>query len=126
MTGRWKVYDAHRTYQAACKEINAAGALMAHYGPGATIKDDHSIIVWKEGREHDGEQCATHSFDDLIHVVNQRCRARDLKAQQKRAAADAAWQAEQTARRRASQVGGAFWSSVGSAARAAARDEEEA
>ena len=95
MTGRWKVYDADRTYQAACKEINAAGALMAHYGPGATIKDDHGIIVWKEGR--DGQQCVTHSFDDLIHVANQRCRARDLKWLQKRAAADAAWQAQRDA-----------------------------
>jgi hypothetical protein len=71
---QWKVYDSENKYQAACKEIKAAGELVLFYGPGATIRVGRTKreIVWRTGREHDGELGRTHSYADLIDVVNQR------------------------------------------------------
>lgn len=58
---RFKVYDAHGRYQAACKEVEGAAALMGFYGSGATIRVGHakSGIFWTEGE--DGE--ASESYD---------------------------------------------------------------
>lgn len=64
-TPRWKVYDAHDDYQAACKDVAAAATLMALYGDGATIRAGHRIVVWAEGAE---DQPAAESYD---HVANQ-------------------------------------------------------
>lgn len=36
-----KVYDRWNTYQASCKEIEAAAALVAFYGEYSTIRDGH-------------------------------------------------------------------------------------
>ncbi len=46
---RWKVYATG--YKAACKEIEAAAALAAFYGPGTQIRDGHSPhrVIWVEG-----------------------------------------------------------------------------
>jgi hypothetical protein len=65
----WKVYDASKTYQAACKEPEAAAALAALYGPGATIKHGHSLIVWREGSE---EIEAGESFDRCADILRTR------------------------------------------------------
>jgi len=48
---QWKVFDAAGKYQAACKEPEAAAALMGFYGRGATIRWGHSKrdIAWTEG-----------------------------------------------------------------------------
>ena len=45
----WKVYDSQGAYQAACKEPEAAAAVAALYGHGATIRHGHKNIVWTEG-----------------------------------------------------------------------------
>jgi hypothetical protein len=63
---RWKIYDSEGTYQGATKEIEAAAALVAFYGPGATIKSNHRIVVWTEGV--DG--CAADSYDAVAEKAS--------------------------------------------------------
>jgi hypothetical protein len=67
----WKVYDADGRYQAACKEVEAAAAMIGFYGDGATIRFDHakSAIVWTEGRE---VQPAHQSYDFVAELADQR------------------------------------------------------
>ncbi len=64
----WKVYDAQGEYQAACKEITAAGSLMAFYGLRATIRDGHKVICWTEG----ADGYAAESYDVVAAVASQR------------------------------------------------------
>jgi hypothetical protein len=47
----WKVYDAEKNYQAACKEPTTAAAVVSLLGIGATIRYGHNQVVWKEGDE---------------------------------------------------------------------------
>jgi hypothetical protein len=65
----WKVYDCDKTYQAACKEPEAAAALAGFYGPGATIKHGHDVIVWREGSEGFP---AGESYDRCAEVMQAR------------------------------------------------------
>lgn len=67
----WKVYDANGKYQAACKEVEAAAALIGFYGDGASIRLDHakSATVWLEGKE---AQPAAESYDFVAQVVETR------------------------------------------------------
>lgn len=46
---KWKVYDADGRYQAAMKEPEAALVIVEFYGDGATVRYDHSVIVWRQG-----------------------------------------------------------------------------
>jgi hypothetical protein len=69
----FKVYDVTGTYQAACKEPEAAAALMAFYGglgPGATIRYQHGRVLWTEGV--DGH--AAESYDTVAATVYTRLR----------------------------------------------------
>lgn len=76
---KWKIFDAHGKYQAACKEIEAAAALIGFYGDGATIRFDHSkkSTVWTEGRE---TQEAFESYDHVAEVAYARERDIHRKA----------------------------------------------
>ena len=65
---QWKVYNAVGTYQAACKEIEAAAALVGFYGDGSTIKHGHGKTVWTEGV--DG--FAYESYDKVALIANER------------------------------------------------------
>ena len=68
---KWKVYDADGTYQAACKDIVAAAALVgSFYCEGSTIRLGHpkKRTVWTEGV--DG--FASDSYDIVCEVVNRR------------------------------------------------------
>ena len=65
---QWKVYDYQGYYQAACKEIEAAAALVSFYGSGAVIKNGHGKIVWIEGT--DGLAAA--SYDVVAQTVSDR------------------------------------------------------
>lgn len=62
---RFKVYDATGKYQASCKEIEAAAAVVSFYGEGATIKDGHTRVVWREGVDGD----AGDSYDAVAEKV---------------------------------------------------------
>lgn len=64
---RFKVYDAAGVYQAACKEPEAAAAVVSIYGPGATIRAGHSKrdTVWVEGDDGD----AGDSYDVVAERV---------------------------------------------------------
>ncbi|MDE2103300.1 MAG: hypothetical protein KGL39_39030 [Patescibacteria group bacterium] len=65
----YKVYDKHGVYQAACKEPEAAGALVSLYGEGSTIRHGHSLVVWREGAE---AIPAGESYDTVALTVRQR------------------------------------------------------
>lgn len=65
---RWKLYGSNGEYQAACKEIEAAAAVVTLYGEGSTIRDGHVKVVWTEGK--DGS--AGNSYDYVGDVVYSR------------------------------------------------------
>lgn len=66
-----KIYDSKGIYQAATKEAEAAAALVAFYGNGATIRDGHRVVdvVWTEGQERIP---AFESYDTVAEIVNHR------------------------------------------------------
>lgn len=67
---RFKVYDQHNRYQAACHEVEAAAAIVGNiYGDGSTIRDGHKRIVWTEGSE---EESASNSYDFVARTVRSR------------------------------------------------------
>lgn len=72
---QYKVFDAAGKYQAACKEIEAAAALMGLYGKGASIRMGHAKAdtVWLEGSE---DQEAWVSYDHVAQVAQKKWRAR--------------------------------------------------
>lgn len=74
---KYKVYDASGTYQAACKEIEAAAALVALYGDGSTIRFDHRTALWREGKEI---QPAGESYDYVAELATEREAAMQRKA----------------------------------------------
>ncbi|ANS04694.1 hypothetical protein [uncultured Mediterranean phage] len=73
---RFKVYDSDGKYQAACKHAEDAANLVTVYGDGATIRDGHGPIVWREGPNHDG--CGSDSYDGTANVVWERIHANQL------------------------------------------------
>lgn len=76
----WKVYNADKDYRAACKGVEEAAVLVAFLGDGATIRCDHSIILWTEGRE---DQPAGESYDHVAGVVHARLDAHRAKIAEK-------------------------------------------
>ena len=66
----YKVYDANEEYMAACKELEAAAALAAFYGPGASIRPHHKKAAWTEGI--DG--VASESYDFVVETIRSRQR----------------------------------------------------
>jgi hypothetical protein len=66
---QWKVYDAAGVYQAACKEIEAAAALMGFYGNGATIRSGHGKIVFTEGGDANAD---VFGYDSVVEMVYSR------------------------------------------------------
>lgn len=71
----WKVYRSDGRYMAACKEAEAAAALVSFYGDGATVRHDHKHIVWLEGdptarRGADGT--ASDSYDSAAGIMHAR------------------------------------------------------
>lgn len=65
----YKVYGPDGTYQAACKEREAAAALVAFYGDGARIKYQHGLTVWLEGSE---TIPANESYDTVSETIRAR------------------------------------------------------
>lgn len=65
----WKIYDAAGKYQAACKEPEAAAALVAFYGEGATVRYEHRHKVWREGAE---TVSAGDSYDEAAETMLER------------------------------------------------------
>lgn len=72
---RWKIYDANGKYQAATKEVEAAAALVAFYGPGSKIKWDHKVLAWEEGIDGDGGN----SYDEVAILAKKRLNAYRVK-----------------------------------------------
>jgi hypothetical protein len=67
----WKVYMGDE-YRAATKHVEEAACLVAFLGDGATIRADHKLVVWREGRE---DQSAAESYDHVVAVAHQRLEA---------------------------------------------------
>lgn len=66
---QFKIYDNDRIYQAACKEPEAAAALVSFYGMGATIRWEHtSIVLWAEG----ADGYASESYDAVADKCQER------------------------------------------------------
>lgn len=65
----WKVYNSDKEYRAACKDVEEAAVLVAFLGDGSTIRCDHALILWTEGKE---DQPASESYDHVADVVNRR------------------------------------------------------
>jgi hypothetical protein len=65
---KWKVYDANNTYVASVRDTEGASLLMDLYGNGSTIRLDHKMIVWTEGK--DGR--ASLSYDDTATKIQKR------------------------------------------------------
>lgn len=72
---RFKVHDQNGVYQASCKEIEAAAALVSFYGERARIRDAATNTqVWVEGAEYDG--LAGASYDYVAELAWERIRIR--------------------------------------------------
>ena len=68
-TPKLKVYNKDGEYLAACKHGEDAACLVAMYGNGATIRHEHSRIVWIEGDE---AQLAGESYDFVAETIAAR------------------------------------------------------
>lgn len=68
----WKVYTKDKVYEAACKSPESAAAVVALLGDGATIRAEHTLIVWTEGP--DGY--ASDSYDAVALKCLSRLEAR--------------------------------------------------
>lgn len=64
----WKVYLG-KEYRAACKYVEDAAALVALLGDGTTLRCDHALVLWVEGKE---DQSAAESYDHVVEVVHRR------------------------------------------------------
>ena len=64
---RWKIYDRDDCYQAACKEVEAAAALVSFYGNGAQIRDGHAKSKTVFIESFDGD--AGSSYDEVADIV---------------------------------------------------------
>jgi hypothetical protein len=69
-TPRFKVYTPSGEYVAACKYAEDAAFVCGSYGDGATIRDGHARVVWRDGEAHDGE--ASESADHVRNVIWER------------------------------------------------------
>ena len=69
---KYKVYDSFGDYQAACKEAEAAAAVVSIYSAGSTIRYGHSAkdILWTEGENGDGS--AGDSYDHVAETCTIR------------------------------------------------------
>lgn len=65
---KWKVYDPSNQYVASVRDTDGASLLMDLYGDGSTIRLDHKMIVWTEGK--DGR--ASESYDNTATKIQQR------------------------------------------------------
>jgi hypothetical protein len=92
----WKVYDAEKVYQASCKEVELAAVIVAFLGDGATIRCDHTLILWTEGKEG---LPASESYDEVAAVVHARLGAHRAALAAKRSKRAAELEADHRARR---------------------------
>lgn len=63
---RYKIYNRHGEYVAACKDSTDAGAILALYGEGAQIRDhDHRRVLYV----NDANNTAADSYDAVADAV---------------------------------------------------------
>lgn len=80
---QWKVYLG-KEYRAATKHVEEAACLVAFLGDGATIRCEHSLVLWHEGKE---ELHASESYDRVAQVVHARLQEHRDRMRAKRDAA---------------------------------------
>lgn len=66
---QFKVYDGSGEYQAATKRAEEAALVVGFLGEGATVRWQHSLIVWREGAE---EVSAAESIDIAAGLILDR------------------------------------------------------
>lgn len=71
---RWKVFGPGSVYEASCKHLEIAAAVVAVLGEGATIRDGHKYVLWTEGKE---EQPAAESYDVCAETCMKRVEQRN-------------------------------------------------
>lgn len=69
--GWMKVYDARGNFLASCVHPEAAAAVVAIEGTGATIRNGHAVrnAIWREGQEVQG---AAESYDFVAQTIYAR------------------------------------------------------
>jgi len=75
---QFKVYTPEGEYVAACKLPEDAAAVVAAYGPGATIRNGHrkKDVVYTEGVDGD----AGDSYDEVARIVHERVEQQHVAA----------------------------------------------
>jgi hypothetical protein len=68
---RFKVYSDKGEYVASCKHLEDAAAVVSLYLTGATIRDGHSVELYKHGLDGDGD-----SFDAIAQLCVERMKLR--------------------------------------------------
>lgn len=71
----WKVYSGDGEYIAAVKYLEDAAALVAMRGDGTTIRYQHGVVIWREGKE---TQPAGESYDYVAETCRTRVHAKHV------------------------------------------------
>lgn len=79
---RFKVYSRSGEYMAACKYAEDAAAMAGLLGEGATIRYEHSLVIWREGEAEEEE--AAYSFDKAADLMRKRIEAHYQKVRDAR------------------------------------------
>lgn len=73
---RFKIFTAEKEYIGSTKYVEDAAAIVALNGPGSTIRDGHSKVVWTESDPRipnsPGDGFAAESYDAVAIVVDGR------------------------------------------------------
>lgn len=65
----WKLYSVGSEYVGCMKYREDAAAMVSILGVGATVRYDHRLVVWTEGKE---EFSASESYDRAGEIMEQR------------------------------------------------------
>ena len=66
---RFKIYNRTGRYITACKYAADAAAIVSLHCDGATVRDNHRKIIWREGKE---EIPAGESYDRAAEIMLER------------------------------------------------------
>lgn len=74
---KFKVFTPQGEYEASCKSVETAAAVVSFLGNGATIRYQRVWIVWREGSE---EIPASESYDRVATIVLERIHSRQKRS----------------------------------------------
>jgi len=94
MATKWKCHFPDGEFGASTKYAEDAAAIVALWGAGATVKWDHRLVVWTEGKE---EISAAESYDRATAIMMARRAKYEREAEERRQAQLAQLRAEMAA-----------------------------